>query len=213
MSTFSERKKITENFQEMSDRKTHATTIFLEAASKMKTASAPTAPPTVPGGPLVAQCKPIDALKPEKLSKESSPVEFKLWCQKFRAFYQASNFQVLAVETQQEYVYALIDQYLHQYLKSKVANDTPIFGDTDSVMAYLKDEFEQLYTTFTRRYDFFKLHHFPKQNFSEFLVKLKAMSVEADLGALTPDRLLVFRALTACSNKQLSDLRIIKDSR
>ena len=202
--------KITDEYNELDTRKQDSTIAYLTEISFIRQAVTNTAPPGPPPPPALnpgqprPPSRPVDALKPDKLTKNTAPVEFNSWCDRFRAYYDASGFVNLNVSTQQAYVYALLDEYLTQILRGKVDAQTPIFGDAGSVLAYLEEEFSLLYSTFNRRFEFFRMTHKPKQSFSEFLVQLEAMAVESDLPALNPEHLIVFRALTACSNKELA---------
>ena len=149
--------------------------------------------------------KQVEALKPDKLTKETTPVEFRIWHDRFVAYYDAANFQNLSIITQHAFVYALLDGYLTQILETKVTARTPVFGDAHSMMSFLREEFDQLFPTFIRRLDFFRYNHAGKQKFSEFLVKLTSLSQMASLQNLDPDQILVFKALSSCNNKDLAE--------
>ena len=47
---------------------------------------------------------PNTTLKPDKLTLENSPIEYKHWTKRFRAFYQTSQLQKLGVQDQPEYL-------------------------------------------------------------------------------------------------------------
>ena len=197
--------KIINDLNELTDRRAQIRLLYLQTMEDVQVARRPTSPPIPAQGGPINQCKPMDALRPDKLTKDTAPVNFKLWCNKFRAYYDASRFELLSEETQHAYVYALVDEYLTQVLREKLAHDTPIFGPADSVMAYLKEVFDRLYTTFSRRMQFFRLPHNNKQKLSEYIVNLKALALEADLASLGPEQLIVFRILTACADKSLNE--------
>jgi hypothetical protein len=166
----------------------------------------PVQPPVPqPAAAVAVRPRVNDALKPDKLTRDFNPTEFRSWVRKFRAFYTTSHLERCTIEEQQCYFYAYIDVHLETKLKTVIRVTTPIFGDTDSCISALTEEFLLKYPLFSRRLDFFRCQQTPKQPFSDFIVNLKQKGDEADLADLTVDELYMFRYVCGCTNEKLQE--------
>ena len=149
------------------------------------------------------------ALAPEKLSRDSNPVELRSWLTRFRAFYSTSNLDKANASDQRAYFFAHIDSHLESRIRASVVDTTPVFGDRDSLEAFLQHEFQLKYPLFTRRLDFFRYTHSRGQLFSDFTSKLKQRADEARLIDLTSDEIIMFRYLCTCKDDKLVE-RLLK---
>ena len=110
--------------------------------------------PAASGGGARQNTKLVDALKPNTLTKDFNPVEFKAWSKRFRAYYATAGMENLNVQIQQSLWRALIDPNLDVKVATMITDRTPIFGN-GGCMALLEQEFAEAYPLATRRADYF----------------------------------------------------------
>jgi hypothetical protein len=55
------------------------------------------------------RCKPNDVLKPDKLTAEHTPVDYKVWRERFDVYYSSSVMSAASVREQQAYLFACVD--------------------------------------------------------------------------------------------------------
>ena len=96
------------------------------------------------------------ALKPEKLTPESTPRDLRIWLNQFRSYYETSCMEEISIEAQQAYFKQCLDRTLRFRLERRVDDHTPIWGDLDSCQAVLTEEFLDSYPLFNRRLEFFR---------------------------------------------------------
>ena len=164
----------------------------------------PNAQPTPAGGAggARAQTKILDALKPEKLTPEHNPVEFRSWRTQWRSFYNASRIDLLDLEDQQTYFKVSIDANLYESIMQDIDRTTTIFGNS-GCMELITAAFEGLYPLASRRVAYFKLRQEQEQPFSAYSTKLKQIGNEADLTTIRKEELHVFRYITGCTDKKI----------
>jgi len=165
-----------------------------------KPTSTSTTPPTP--APNRAATKIIDSLKPDKLTEEHNPVEFRAWKDQWRSFFNASRLDLLDQEDQLQYFKICIDSNLYDNISSTIDRHTPIFGP-GGCMEILSAEFNQIYPLATRRMTYFRLTQDKDASFSNFARQLKKMGNEADLQNIQVDELHAFRYITGCQDKKL----------
>ena len=175
--------------------------LILKAVAKINKPPAQAA--AVAPGAQNHHIKPNEALKPFTLTTEHNPVEFKMWIKKFKAYYQASNFESCPIGQQQAYLQACLDPKLEQRIQDQVDEDTPIFGEENSHIKLLEKDLLVRYPMFNRRLDFFKYNQAQDQAFSDFNANLKSKGDEADLHLLQPDDIYVFRYICGTTDKEL----------
>jgi len=124
---------------------------------KVHPAGASLPPPAATGTTAAATTVPKanDTLKPDILSLDNSPLEFRQWKRKFRAFYDGSFLKNSTLAEQQSYVLNFVDADLNGHLLGHVAIDTEVWTD-DGLVAILTDLFNARYPLFSRRMDFFR---------------------------------------------------------
>ena len=169
------------------------------AAVSWEAAPAPTA-----GGGAGGPPKLMETLKPPVLTKDFTPIEYKSWVKKFRAYYSTGKVDKLDMLDQQAVWRICIDPNLEERIGDLISDRTPIFG-AGSIMEYLDDEFNAKYPLTTRRADYFRLVQKEGQAFSDHMAKLLRISREADLGALGLDDLHCFRLISSVTDKKLRE--------
>ena len=127
----------------------------LAAMIKMEGSSIATGPASGGAATASVKVKVDSALKPHKLTKEMTPVEFKNWAKLFKAWYEASGMDRATVSTQQSYLRVCLASDLSACMDQKISDSTPIFGTGNSCLAILEEEFGTLYPTYNRRTYFF----------------------------------------------------------
>jgi hypothetical protein len=162
------------------------------------------APAQQAGGQRQQQCKIQLALKPDKLTRESTPAELRSWIEKFRSFYSLSNLQIASVRDQQNCLFQCLDMDLEVGLRQEINENTAIFDD-DGCIEKLEEKFKVTYPLFTRRLDFFRHQQAKGQTFADFYARLRQKGDEAELADLTVDHTYVFRIICACSDQKLKE--------
>ena len=155
------------------------------------------------GGTARPTAKANTALRPDKLTIESTPQEMRIWTEQYRAYHRTSNFDALDERSQQAYLKQCLDATLRMRLERKLDGRTPIFGPIDSCYAYLQEEFLERYPLFNRRLTFFRYEQQQGQSMSDYVLKLRQMYEEADIHALRNEELLLFKYLCGCTNHEL----------
>ena len=69
-------------------------------------------------------------LKPETLTNDATPVEFRIWTKEFKVFFRSSNLWKGEIIEQQQALIKLIDSVLAAKLRGKIDDDTPVFTET-----------------------------------------------------------------------------------
>ena len=177
----------------------------LAAMIKMEGSTVATGP--APGGAATASVKvKVDsALKPHKLTKEMTPVEFKNWAKLFKAWYEASNMDKATVGTQQSYLRVCLASDLSASMDQKISDSTPIFGTGNSCFAVLEEEFGTLYPTYNRRTYFFIDSRKPGESFASFAKRKQQEASECNIGDLKTDEILAFVIVSQCNNIKMKE--------
>ena len=177
----------------------------LTAMIKMEGSTVTTGP--APGGAATASVKvKVDsALKPHKLTKEMTPVEFKNWAKLFKAWYEASNMDKATVGTQQSYLRVCLASDLSAAMDQKISDSTPIFGTGNSCFAVLEEEFGSLYPVYNRRTYLFTNSQNPGESFADFATRKQQEASECNIGDLKTDEILAFVIVSQCNNIKMKE--------
>ena len=183
--------------------------ILATISSINRPAAAPMAAPPehAPQAAALAQSsriKPNEALKPHILTLEHTPVELRLWVNKFKAFYSSSGLENCGLHEQQAYFRICIDPALEARLQNKIHSDTLVFGNNGCI-PLLEEEFLTKYPLFIRRLDLFRIIQTPGLQPTDVLAKIKALGEEADLSSLSVDELYIFIWICATTDSSLKE--------
>jgi hypothetical protein len=166
----------------------------------------PAAAEGVPG-PARAVAKSVEALRPrDLLSLDFSPTELADWTTRWTAYYHASRFDLLPIQTQQSYLQSCIKADFWLMIRQRRHNNTPIFEDDDddeSCMKFLKEEFDQRYPLIQRRYELFSFKQAKNQAYSEYSARLRDLGEAAQLEGMTETDFYVFRLVTGLYDTKL----------
>ena len=148
------------------------------------------------------------ALKPQRLTRDATPVEFKVWKAQYRAYYDGSHMRKSSMAEQHFYLKNCLDTYLTAKLDTHINELTPVFQDEnfddgDSCFDYIEQEFLFLHPLFERRYNFFRAEPKQGQDFLEFMEELGKMGDECELHGLSTEDLYVYRYIVCCPFKEL----------
>ena len=163
--------------------------------------------------------KPNAALKPSKLTRDATPVEFAVWLEAYMAYYSSSRMELAPLAEQMAYLKACLDTGLLSRLDAELTTQTPILytaeekdGSFDpalhnkSAFQALEEEFLLQYPIFTRRLDFFRHAHPPNQTFSEWIQEVDKMGDQCSMtDGLSSDEVYVLRYLSALQNQKLRE--------
>jgi hypothetical protein len=151
------------------------------------------------------RCKPNEVLKPDKLTGDHSPVDFKCWKGRFDVYYTSSVMAAASTREQQAYLFACVDVDLDKKIRPYVLPNTPVYSTPTErgCMEMLEEEFLDIHPILLRRINFLKECQKPKQAYGDFIAKLEAQGGEADLAGITPDDLFVLRMIAGAYDDEL----------
>jgi hypothetical protein len=154
------------------------------------------------------RCKAIDALRPQSLTTEFTPVEYRVWRSHFDAYYTASNFAAAPLAEQRAYFFRCLDGVLERRIRPFCLPATPIYNTPleKGCMGRLDDEFADVYPVIVRRINFMKCKQTSvRQPWAEFYATLRAHGDEADLPTINPEDLYVMRLIAGTADPLLRD--------
>lgn len=148
-------------------------------------------------------------LKPMKLAKDASALEYRKWLQDFRDYYEASQFAVAPLGTQRAYLRHCLSPEIDAMLAKDVTRDTDVVEDENLTntekccLDYLTEYFLKEKPLVTRRLAYFKALPKKGQIYSEFVRTLDQMGDEAHIQSCTWDDTAVMRRICACPDNEL----------
>ena len=145
--------------------------------------------------------RPVDFLKPTKLSIETSPDKVRDWKARFESFCKASHVDTQERKEQHEVLYALLDTDLTTRMMEEV-------DDTDSLtqcLAKLDLVFTAEYPLHTRRWKFMQIKQKKGEKWTAYEIRLRRASEEADLPNFTPDMFYKYMMMQGTTDKVLRD--------
>ena len=189
-------------------------------------------------GPQGNVRKPNEALKPAKLLRDNTPVEFTIWVEQFAAYHSSSRMELCSIPEQQAYFKACLEPALIARIASKITPTLPVVppitplggrknqrdgtgsvasgaepeDEPDCCIEILHREFVNQYPIFTRRLDFFRSQQGQNQNFSDWTQALRRKGDECDLDSINASDIFILRYLTGIADKKLmAELLKLKD--
>ena len=173
----------------------HATTVREVLLAVQDRQAAPPAAMAAPAAANERTNRPLAELKPATLTLETSPAMFRDWQECYRSYYTTSRMDRMTAREQQSFLKACMDFDLRTRLVTKADETAPIFtpaageGDVMSCMGTLKAIFEKAYPLSRKRHDFMSISQAPGQSMSSYIAANRRRGREADLAALTTDKL------------------------
>ena len=157
--------------------------------------------------PRVLQApKPNQATKPEPLTLDNTPHELRQWEKKFRLYYRTSNFDVLQLEDQQEYLLGCLESNLRLRVEPRLTRRTPIFGEA-SCFTQLGYIFLQRHPIYARREAFYMDKFTGKvPDLLAFYERLVTLAESAELGEMDVNTQIAYKALQECNDRELRRL-------
>lgn len=152
--------------------------------------------------------KPNEALRPEKLTKDFTPAEFRAWKDRFHAYFTTSGMSTCSISEQQAYFRNCLDPSLEVRIQHKLRPEMPPYSaDTDvqSCVDILDAEFMLIWPKFVRRYEFFSSSQSQGQSFSDWTVHLRQLGNEADIQGMTLEDHYVMRYICGVTEDKLRE--------
>ena len=149
-----------------------------------------------------------DSLRPETLTLEHKPDEYREWQAGFRAWYDINNMEEMSRALQQRLLYKVLSQQLRAHLTNNINEHTPIFrtrGAGEACITLIDNEFERCYPLTQKRVMYFRARHERGQQFTEFMTGVQRLGTEADVAAMGPDETHAFVAIVACNDDKLRE--------
>ena len=137
------------------------------------------------------------ALQPEKLSADSTGIEYRAFLQKWHSYFLASNFGRATAETQIAY----LSNCLSTDLVAKLN-----FGDCETIdqaLALVDADYKTINPLTVRRLVFYRCKQGKSEAFIDNVICLKAASKEADIHMMTPADIMALQMLAGCNDSEL----------
>ena len=139
-------------------------------------------------------------MKPDKLTLENSPIEYKHWMKRFRAFYRTSQLEKHNVADQREYLNECLDASLAGIMEVK-APDTLLVLSNDpaerTCLSILDQIWQDRYPLNVRRHEYFGLKFMGGlQDVQAFVSQLEELASVADIRTMTESNINAYRALS-----------------
>jgi hypothetical protein len=163
-------------------------------------------------------------LKPDKLSTDASPAEFRSWREDFEVYFQSSRFAQGSDREQQRCLLTCLDDDLAEMIKQNVERERPVFRfdfrteeelidqDVDCCMDILEGHFESNHPLTLRRMEFMKMSQGRGQSLSQFATSLRGAWTECSFEQMKPHDMLMTILIHGCQNLTIKDkLREVKD--
>ena len=151
--------------------------------------------------------KPNTTLKPDKLSLEVNPVEFRHWMKRFRAFYRTSQLHKIGVADQREYLNECLDAPLAGIMETKCPETLEILSNDRTVLTCLKvleNIWNERHPLNIRRHKYFGLQFTGNlADIQTFLSTLEEMGSVAEIGAMTESNINAYKALSSIADTDL----------
>jgi hypothetical protein len=116
-------------------------------------------------------------LRPETLTMSALPMEVTAWTVKYKAYYQASNMDLLGLAEQQAYFFNRMYVDLETRMKGTVTDSTSL----DECSKELRRVFLEIHPRFQRRLAWFQLEKKKDMTVSQFYYNLRRLGNEAEL--------------------------------
>ena len=165
-------------------------------------------PPPVPPH-YVPPARIQEQLRPDKLSHDATPDEYRTWLRMFASFWRANNLGRQPCEDQQAWLLTCIDKRLASRLNSLAETDLHVFPidpsdpDEDCCISLLQAEFLRTHPLAARRHLFYSFVPPKGMSMSSIDDKLTAMFHDADIDDMTADEHLAIRLIGACPDEEL----------
>ena len=196
-------------FNTAEDPKIDAYFVYLSKVPAETTApvAAPVPPRADQGAGRKEPPKPNTTLKPDKLTLENSPIEYKHWMKRFRAFYRTSQLEKHNVADQREYLNECLDASLAGIMEVK-APDTLLVLSNDpaerTCLSILDQIWQDRYPLNVRRHEYFGLKFTGGlQDVQAFVSQLEELASVADIRTMTESNINAYRALSAIQDTDL----------
>ena len=170
-----------------------------EAAYAAHAAAVPLRQQQDGAGARAVQAKAVDALRPEALQEDTAPLAYSTFKDKFRRYFNASNFQVLTIPQQQAYFMAVLSDTLAARLQLE---------DTDGLEACLtklNTIFDQRYPWIRKLMDCMKYKQAKGQSASEFITGKARLQRESGMMEMPVERLAMADILASMDDPELID--------
>ena len=203
------------DFNDKEDPKMQAYFVYLSKVPAETSAQVTLPAPPAPdqgqgGGGKKDPPKPNTTLKPDKLTLENSPVEYKHWSKRFRAFYRTSQLEKLNVMDQREYFNECLDASLAGIMEVKAPDALRVLSEdpTERTCLSLLDQiWQDRYPLNVRRHAYFGLRFSGgMQDVQAFVSQLEELASVADIRTMTESNINAYRALSAIQDTELRKL-------
>ena len=119
-------------------------------------------------------------------------------------YFEASKFSLETAFTQQGYLYACLSDSVQVELKSRITEDTPVFGPvgTSSCVNTLTALWQQRHPRYNRRMSFINAKQAYGEGITQFLDRLEDMAQDCEVATMTTDDWLVQVAIMGITDKR-----------
>ena len=160
--------------------------------------------------------KPNDPMSPTPLAPDAKPAILRAWKKRYKIYYESHHMEDMPIEEQQAYFLSCLTPTLEARMNSVITQSNHVLPKPNEVVKscfqLLEDEFLLTYPLVNRRHDFFVCSQSNNQKLTDFILNLRKLSEEADLEKLSPDQLILFRALAGTQNQEFRQEFLRRDT-
>ena len=145
-----------------------------------------------------------DQLKPGKLERSMTPVEFRQWEKQYKNYYTATRMELMSYDEQVQMLLSNLSPALQQAVGARFEAANSIWNGDESCMKLLRRHFMSAYPLLDRRATFWDVKHQPGEDWSSYVARARSLATEAELQPhMTAEEITAMVLLNGIRHKKL----------
>ena len=144
-----------------------------------------------------------DSIKPEKLTLETVPHDFRKWKKGVKAFFKINNLEGEEPEVQNMQFATCLDGEIEDLIAAEVVDSAPVFNTDVGAFLLVEKVYGRRHTDTSKRLDLFMSRQKPGESPMAFAARQNLLYQEADLSSMTVDTYRSFFLIAGISNETL----------
>ena len=143
-------------------------------------------------------------LRPGKLERSMTPVEFRQWEKSYKNYYTATRMELLSYNEQVQMLLSNLSPALQQAVGARFEATDSIWNGDDSCMMILRRHMMTAFPLLDRRATFWDVKHQVGEDWSEFIARARNLATEAELQPhMTAEDILSMALINGIRHKKL----------
>ena len=144
-----------------------------------------------------------DSIRPEKLTLETVPHDYRKWKKGIRAFFKINGLDAEDAEVQNMQFATCIDGEIEDLIASELVDAAPVFDDDVGALMLVEKVYSRKHTDTSKRLDLFMSRQKPGESPMAFAARQNLLYQEADLAGLGVDKMRSFFLIAGMTNETL----------